>query len=502
MTVADFNADGRADLAVANSFVSNAPSKGSVDILLGTSASRTSVSVLTAPNPSRYGQTVTLTAIVSPSNGTGQVVFLDGTTVLGVSTVNTAGRAQISTSLLPSGSRALRARYRGVAGSWLPSESAVVNHVVHSAGSTGFAAPANYTVGTDPNSVAVDDFNNDGRADLAVANVGTHNVSVLLGNANGTFKAAVNFPAGSHPFGLAASDFNGDGWADLVVANIGSGAVNVLLGNGDGTFLAPIASAAGMTPYALAVADFNADGRSDLVVANSSSNSVSVLLGDGAGAFGPPVPYATGIEPVAVAVGDFNGDGSPDVAAANYITRNVSVLVGHGDGTLRSAVHYPTGSADYAAPYSVAVADFDSDGIADLAVANYKTANVSVLLGNGDGTFQTASDYAAGLGPRSVAVADFNGDGIADLIVANTSSTPGNETPATYLSTVGVLIGNGDGTFQAPTTHNVGSGPIAIAVGEFNNDGRADLVVANSGSGDVSILLGIASRIRGRLPPR
>jgi hypothetical protein len=225
-------------------------------------------------------------------------------------------------------------------------------------------------------------------------------------------------------------------------------------------------------------------------------------LGHGNGTFQAAVPYGAGLEPVAVAVGDFNRDGSPDVAAANYVTRNVSVLVGNGDGTLQPAVHYATGSADYASPFSVAVADFNRDGIADVAVSNYKTANVSVLLGNGDGTFREAENYAAGLGPHSLAVGDFNGDGIPDLTVANTSSTPGNETPATYLSIVGVLLGNGDGTFQAPVNHSVGIGPISVAVGEFNNDGRTDLAVANSSSGDVSVLLATLTRIRGRLPPR
>jgi hypothetical protein len=497
LVVGDFNADGRADLAIAMGQYL----PGGLTILLGTSARSTSTSLAAGPSPSRYGQSVTLTASVSPSNAAGEIMFLDGTTVLGVGTVNTSGRAQISTSQLPSGRHSLRARYTGVAGSWLPSESAVVDHVVHAAGSTGFAAPRHYTAGTEPNSVAVGDFNSDGRADLAVANVGSHEVSVLLGNANGTFQAAVSYSAGSHPFAVAVGDFNGDSKPDLAVANIGSAAVSVLPGYGNGTFAAPLSSAAGTTPYALAVADFNADGKADLVVANSSGNAVSVLLGHGTGTFQAAVPYSAGIEPVAVAIGDFNRDDVPDVAAANYVTRNVSVLMGTGDGTLEAAVHYATGSADYASPYSVAIGDFDGDGAADLAVATYKTANVSVLLGSGDGTFREASNFAAGLGPHSVAVGDFNGDGIADLTVANTSSTPGNETPATFLSIVGILLGKGDGSFQAPTNHAVGSGPTSVAVGEFNNDARADLAVVNSASGDVSVLLATATR-RGRLPPR
>jgi hypothetical protein len=152
----------------------------------------------------------------------------------------------------------------------------------------------------------------------------------------------------------------------------------------------------------------------------------------------------------------------------------VSVLLGNGDGTFQAARNFAAGNR----PWSVAVGDFNGDGIPDLAVANSYSNNVSVLLGNGDGTFQAARNFAAGSFPLSVAVGDLNGDGTLDLAVANSG---GNN--------VSVLLGNGDGTFQAARNYAVGNGPLSVAVGDFNGDGAPDLAVANFFSNDVSILL-------------
>ena len=145
--------------------------------------------------------------------------------------------------------------------------------------------------------MAVGDFNGDGKADLAVANYGSDNVSVLLGNGNGTFQAAVNYAAGTSPHSVAVGDFNGDGKADLAVANYGSNNVSVLLGNGNGTFQAAVNYAAGTSPCSVAVGDFNGDGKADLAVANYGSNNVSVLLGNGNGTFQAAVNYAAGTDP-------------------------------------------------------------------------------------------------------------------------------------------------------------------------------------------------------------
>jgi hypothetical protein len=171
-----------------------------------------------------------------------------------------------------------------------------------------------------------------------------------------------------------------------------------------------------------------------------------------------------------VAVGDFNGDGIQDLAVANWGSNTVSVLLGNGDGTFQAARNFAAGSH----PSSVAVGDFNGDGIQDLAVA--ESGGVSVLLGNGDGTFEAAHSFAAG-GPDSVLVGDFNRDGIQDLAVVSPFG-------------VRVLLGNGDGTFQ--TTHVsyvAGSDPLAVAVGEFNGDGWPDLAVANAFPNGVAILL-------------
>ena len=329
--------------------------------------------------------------------------------------------------------------------------------------------------GSNPTSAAVGDFNGDGKLDLAVANAGSKNVSVLLGNGDGTFKAPVNFGAPG-PQSVAVGDFNGDGKLDLAVTNAG---VSILLGNGDGAFRAPVTYATGNSPSSVAVGDFNRDGKVDLAVANSGASngvaSVSVLLGRGDGTFNPAVNYSGGFGSLSLAVGDFNRDGKLDLVEANFSTGNVSILLGNGNGTFQAPRSYGTNGA----PTSVAVGDFNRDGKLDLVVANLVNnsggaGSMGVLLGNGDGTFQPVVNYGLGSNPDSVAIGDFNGDGKLDLAVANSG---GYGNPASMK----LLLGNGNGTFQ-PALEFVGAGspnPSSLAVGDFIGHGRLDVAVAD-----------------------
>jgi hypothetical protein len=336
---------------------------------------------------------------------------------------------------------------------------------------------SDYGVGAGPLPVATGDFNGDGTPDLAVGNTTSNTVSVLLGNGDGTFQAHVDYSEGLQPWYVAVGDFNGDGKLDLAVANILSNTVGVLLGNGDGTFSPSVSSEVGSFPTGVAVGDFNGDGKLDLAITNSRDNSVSVLLGKGDGTFQGRVDYACGPDPSSIAVGDFNEDGRLDLVTTNATGNTVSVLLGNGDGTFQPHQDYATGDS----PESVAVGDLNGDAKLDLAVANINSGTVSVLLGNGDGTFQTHIDYSTGTGqiyPRSVALTDLNGDGNLDMAVVNQAN-----------NTVSVLFGNGDGTFHAHVDYGVGTAPGSVAAGDFNNDGESDLAVVNVSNDTVSVLL-------------
>jgi hypothetical protein len=342
-----------------------------------------------------------------------------------------------------------------------------------------------FDAGTRPTSVVVADFTGTGIPDLAVADSGDFNtntgagVSILLGNGDGSFRPAHTFAAGVHPVSVAVGDFNGDGVPDLAVTPRYDGEVSVLLGNGDGSFgparLFPI----GDDSESVAVGDFNGDGIPDLAVVDVGDGhghgiGLSVLLGNGDGSFQRPVSYSAGPNPVSVAVGDFNGDGIPDLVVADALVglhdTYVYVLLGHGDGSFQPAQSFPAGT--YAR--SVAVGDFNGEGIQDLAVVSYPS--MVVLLGNGNGTFQFPRTFPAGNNPESVAVGDFNGDGVPDLAVVNFGTSP-NYTD----SSVSVLMGHGDGSFQPAQTFAAGGRPFSVAVGDFNGDGFPDLAVLGAG---------------------
>jgi len=296
-----------------------------------------------------------------------------------------------------------------------------------------------------------------------------------------------DYPTGPNPDGLIAADFNGDGKLDLAIANSGDGTVGILQGNGNGTFTTQpnLSTGAGSIPQLPIAGDFNGDGKLDLAVANFATNNVSIFLGNGNGTFQTSVSYAVGTGPSSLVTGDFNRDGKLDLATANQTDHTVSVLLGKGDGTFQTHVDYaavPDAAATKDAA-GLALGDFNRDGKLDLVVANPGNNTVSVLLGSGDGTFQAPVAYATGNHPINFGVADLNGDGNLDLAVANLND-----------NTVSILLGNGDGTFKAqvsyPTTSGSVSGPTAMATGDFNGDGKVDLAITNGGDNTVSILLG------------
>ncbi|HEX8071742.1 MAG TPA: FG-GAP-like repeat-containing protein [Pyrinomonadaceae bacterium] len=347
-------------------------------------------------------------------------------------------------------------------------------------GAGSFGAATNFGVGTDPRSVAVGDFNGDGKLDLATANFITDNVSVLLGNGAGGVSAATDFGAGDGAISVAVGDFNGDGKQDLAVVNQNSSNVSILLGNGAGSFSAATNFGVGTGPYVVVVGDFNRDGKQDLATANFNSNNVSVLLGNGAGSFGAATNFGAAVNPQSITVGDFNGDGKQDLAVANLSSNNVSVLLGDGAGSFAAATNFGAGTS----PYSVAAGDFNGDGKQDLAVANISSNNVSVLLGDGLGSFGAATNFGTAGAPDSVAVGDFNGDGKPDLTTAN------------FGGNVSVLLNMCNGSpcngaaFGAGTNFTTGSSPASVVVADFNGDGKRDFATANLGSSNVSVLLG------------
>jgi hypothetical protein len=351
-----------------------------------------------------------------------------------------------------------------------------------------FPAHVEYSTGNGPASVAIGDFNKDGNPDLAVANSRDGTVSMLLGKSNGTFQSQTVYPVGSDPMAVAAGDFNADGNVDLAVGNFNDSTISILLGKGNGSFKPQVTFATAFgEPYAIVVADFNGDKKLDLAVSNEGEDSISILLGNGDGTFLPHVDYWAGNGPGLLVAGDFNGDSKIDLAVpddgwASRADNKLTLLLGNGDGAFRSYRLYPAGDT----PVAVASGDFNNDGYPDLVAVNSVDSSVSVLLGNGDGTYQSQTTYSVGNNPVAIALGDFDGDGKLDLAVANygTAKDPGD--------TISILLGNGDGIFPVQPTYSytVGVSPFAIAVGDFNKDGKLDLIVSNNGDSTLGTLSG------------
>jgi hypothetical protein len=340
----------------------------------------------------------------------------------------------------------------------------------------------NVFVGTNTNhqasGITAADLNGDGKLDLVTADL-DGSVSVLLGNGDGSF-SVTSYPLGGNcapcgvPSSVVVADFNGDGKPDVAVtySAVDPSGILVLINGGGGALGTPVKYPAGLNSYALALADFNQDGLTDLVVANQGSSSLSILIGDSGGTFLNKTPLALPSQGTSLAVGDFNGDGLPDLVVSS---NSLSAFLGNPDGSFRSSYSVSFGPSS---PTATVTGDFNNDGKLDVML-NF-LVGVAVFLGNGDGTFSLAQAADSRVGSTAgLAVGDFNGDGKLDRAIVNAAA-----------NSVTIQLGNGDGTFQAPVSYATAVNPSSIVVGDFNKDGNLDLAVVNNGSGTVSILLG------------
>lgn len=362
-----------------------------------------------------------------------------------------------------------------------------------------------YPTAASPDAPVVGDFNADGIADVAIANI-SGSVTVHFGRGSagvgdGTFAPFVSYPVSGQPFGLAAGDFNADGIVDLVTANYQAGTVSVLLGQGvpgpaDGTFAPPISyPAGGSGPWAIVTGDFNEDGITDLAVSlnNCSDQSIAVLLGHGEngiadGSFSPATRYPVGCYLAAVRTRDLDSDGILDLAVCVHYPGTFGVRRGLGSGGVGNGTFGPAsfyGSNPNV--YDLRFADFNADGISDAVTAG--SLGLTVLRGRGtggagDGTFESLASFPS-TGETAVEVGDFNLDGVTDLV----SVSGGTNILRLYLgqSTGGVP----NGQFTLALERSVGTGPIHIATGDFNGDGRPDLAIPDYFGGELSILLNV-----------
>ena len=337
----------------------------------------------------------------------------------------------------------------------------------------------NFATGINPTNVAVADFNNDGKADLAVTNQVSNNVSVLLGNGDGSFGAQTLFSVGSSPYAIVAGKFNADNNFDLAVTNSASNTVSILHGNGSGSFTLGSSPFVGSNPISIATGNFNGDQWSDLAVANFGgffSGSVSILLGTETGSFTTGTSVRTRTQPSFVTVARLNPDANDDLIVANFGSDSVSTYFGNGAGQFQLQQNITTG----AGPVSVEVADLGTDGILDLAVANYNADTITRCSGTASGGFVgcTSNNPAGGNNPISITAADFVGSGTKATATALSGS-----------NLVNVLT----------SLVTVGQSPNAVESADFNGDGKPDIVSVNFSSNDVTILINSCLAAKGNI---
>ena len=369
--------------------------------------------------------------------------------------------------------------------------------------SSGSDLGATYTVGTAPGVVLIADVNSDGRSDLVVANEQSNNIAILLGDGKSGFAPAKGSPfaAGNSPNDLATGDFNRDGKLDLACANHEAPYVTVLLGMGDGGFApapkSPFRVEVKPHPHGVAVGDLNGDGKLDLVTDSWGTDQVEILFGDGQGGFTLPGTFVgVGKHPYQrLRVADLNGDGRADLITTNLEGDNVTVLLGNSQGTFQPAAGSPFPCGD--SPFNFAVGDVNGDGKLDLAIVNSPSSTsdrngkdgLTVLLGDGKGGFAliAGSPFPTDRYPNLAAIGDYNGDGVGDIAVS---------CPETNNIMLFLMSRNGALSSSIQIPHN--GKPKGLALSDLNGDGQADLVVTNNSANTVTVMVTISQKERPR----
>jgi hypothetical protein len=467
--VADFNGDGRPDVAVSDSY------NNWISILLGTSNGGfvAKSTYATGANPTALvaadfnGDKKLDLAVVNANSGTISILLGNGDGTFQSRTDYPVGDNPVGI---------VAADFNGDGNIDLATiatnDSSVA--ILLGDGHGGFEVHALIPVASAPTLLAKGDVNGDGKIDLITCNnsYSSATITALVSNGDGTFKQ-VNSQGVTDATSLAVGDFNSDGKLDVIIG--GYGPLYLALGNGDGSFQNPVAipnapNEYGWTPI---VGDFNHDNKLDLAL-----NGIFVMLGKGDGTFQSPVEFPAAAVPMAVV--DVNGDGQPDIVAVAS-SGVVSILLGHGDGIFMDIRSVPIASTPYSPGVGVA-ADFNGDGKLDLAVAEqtYSNGQVSVQLGNGNSTFKQPIVSSMTTGNTSLILAsDFNGDGKTDVAFLDGSGYGFQ-----------VLLGAGDGTFGTPVDTPLNYPIFSVAAGDFNRDGKVDLVaIANTNSPSVNIYL-------------
>jgi hypothetical protein len=350
---------------------------------------------------------------------------------------------------------------------------------------TGFVDTANTdfnATGANPSSVAIGDFNNDGKQDVAIANKDSSFISVKFGNGTDGYSSETTIPILPNTTAIALADFNGDGNLDITAINTTDFRVYNILGNGDGTFEIPIYLNLQYSPTEITVANFNNDGNKDVIITNAVSDNVTIRLGTGTGSFYEEIVVDVGVSPKHVVTANFNNDTFTDFAVVNYADNTVSIHLSNGDGSFSN----PTVVAVGQGPSYITVGDFNTDGNQDFATANKDANSISIGLGDGLGG-ATVSEINTTDAPEIIKVGAFNGDEVLDLITISNSVSD---------ALLKVYNGDGLGSFLESSSTNVCCNISSLAIGDFNTDEITDIALANKDNSIAQLVFGSSAIIK------